>query len=200
MNFKQEDFLADMRDRAIEWARSVMGMGDQVVILDTETTGLGREAEVIQAAAVDVDGNVLFDLTCRPVLPIPAEAEAVHHITNEIVAGLPFFDRAMYPDLLLHLSGKVVVTYNVAFDRRLLRQTCEQFGLTELHALGWHCAMERYAEYVGEWNDYHRSFRWQKLEGGDHSALGDCGATLALIRRMAETRMSKEQEKVLVSQ
>jgi DNA polymerase-3 subunit epsilon len=48
-----------------------------------------------------------------------------------------------------------------------------------------HCAMQRYAEWYGEWNDYFGSFRWQRLEGGDHSALGDCRATLELIRKMA---------------
>ena len=41
------------------------------------------------------------------------------------------------------------------------------------------------AEWVGEWNDYRGSFRWQKLQGGDHSALGDCIATLETIRKMA---------------
>jgi DNA polymerase-3 subunit epsilon len=47
--------------------------------------------------------------------------------------------------------------------------------------------MLKHAEWVGEWNDYHGSFRWQKLVGGDHSALGDCLATLETIRKMAES-------------
>jgi DNA polymerase-3 subunit epsilon len=46
--------------------------------------------------------------------------------------------------------------------------------------------MLQYAEWFGEWNSYHQSFRWQKLQGGDHSALGDCFATLELIKRMAD--------------
>jgi DNA polymerase-3 subunit epsilon len=51
----------------------------------------------------------------------------------------------------------------------------------------WECATLRvkHAEWVGEWNDYRGSFRWQKLQGGDHSALGDCVATLETIKKMA---------------
>jgi DNA polymerase-3 subunit epsilon len=45
--------------------------------------------------------------------------------------------------------------------------------------------MIKHAEWVGEWDDYHRSFRWQKLQGGDHSALGDCLATLEIIKKIA---------------
>ena len=29
--------------------------------------------------------------------------------------------------------------------------------------------------------------RWQKLPGGDHSALGDCRATLAILHEMANS-------------
>ena len=45
--------------------------------------------------------------------------------------------------------------------------------------------MLEYAKFVGEWNNYHGNYRWQKLEGGDHSAAGDCLATLEVIRTMA---------------
>ena len=48
-----------------------------------------------------------------------------------------------------------------------------------------HCAMRQYAKYCGEWNSYYNNFKWQPLSGGDHSALGDCRATLELIKRMA---------------
>jgi hypothetical protein len=33
-------------------------------------------------------------------------------------------------------------------------------------------------------NDYHQFYTWQKLPGGDHSALGDCLATLKVIKDM----------------
>ncbi len=47
------------------------------------------------------------------------------------------------------------------------------------------CAMVAYAQYVGEMNHKGTGYKWHKLRGGDHTALGDCRATLGLIRRMA---------------
>ena len=45
--------------------------------------------------------------------------------------------------------------------------------------------MLMYAQFVGEWNPRHGDYRWQRLPSGDHSAIGDCRATLALIHKMA---------------
>ncbi len=40
-------------------------------------------------------------------------------------------------------------------------------------------------KYMGEWNYYHQSYKWPKLQGGDHTAVGDCQATLRVINEMA---------------
>ena len=42
--------------------------------------------------------------------------------------------------------------------------------------------MLQYAQFVGQWNDQYGNYRWHKLRGGDVTALGDCLATLDLIR------------------
>lgn len=38
----------------------------------------------------------------------------------------------------------------------------------------------------------YNSYRWQPLDGGDHSAIGDCRATLALLQRMATSKSNEE--------
>lgn len=45
--------------------------------------------------------------------------------------------------------------------------------------------MKVYSAFVGEWSDYHKSFKFQRLTGGDHTAIGDCKATLALLKKMS---------------
>lgn len=50
-----------------------------------------------------------------------------------------------------------------------------------------HCAMQWYSQWVGEWNDYHGNYKWQKLPGGNHTAYGDCLATLLVIEKMARS-------------
>jgi DNA polymerase-3 subunit epsilon len=82
--------------------------------------------------------------------------------------------------------GKNAVVFNAAYDRRLLIQSASRLLLPESHLPArWECAMLKHSEWVGEWNDYHGLFQWQKLQGGDHSVLGDCIATLDTLKKMA---------------
>jgi len=46
----------------------------------------------------------------------------------------------------------------------------------------WFCAMDIYAQFIGEINPQTGTYKWQKLQGGDHTALGDCEATLSIIK------------------
>lgn len=80
--------------------------------------------------------------------------------------------------LLKHLTGKLVLIYNAAFDQPIIER---QFGI-EIETA---CVMMMYSEFVGDWSDYWGNYRWQRLPGGDHSAIGDCRATLRIIREMA---------------
>ena len=47
------------------------------------------------------------------------------------------------------------------------------------------CAMIAYSRFVGEWDSRKNDYRFQRLPSGDHSAAGDCRATLRLIQLMA---------------
>ena len=155
-----DNFITEARRNACAWARSLLNIpAHHWIILDTETTGLDENAEVIQIGVTDGAGNILMDnIACKPLRPIPAEATAIHHITNEMMENAAPF------------------------------QSASRLPMPEpLLPVRWECAMLKHAEWVGEWNDYHGSFRWQKLAGGDHSALGDCIATLETIKKMAES-------------
>jgi DNA polymerase-3 subunit epsilon len=181
-----DKFLTEACDQAIQWARAVLA-NENAVILDTETTGLGYTDQVCQVAVIDVHGNTLLDTLVKPTCEFSAEAIAVHQITPVVVAEAPDF-----LEIFLHLcdvtKGKTVIAYNAAFDSRVLMQSAGGDACTDR----WECAMEQYAAYYGQWNDYRESFKWQRLPGGDHSALGDALATLLLIKRMAGSELSTE--------
>jgi len=173
--------------RARNWARDLLARQDWV-ILDTETTGLGSEAETVQIAVIAPDGAVLLNALVKPTRPIPPDATQIHGITDAMVtAALPFRD--LHPALRALLQGRTVVIYNADYDTRILRQTAELAGL-DWRPITVECAMLRYAAFVGQWNSYHGNYRWQRLPTGDHhahDAVGDCKATLDVIRRMAGT-------------
>ncbi len=166
-----------------DWASSLL-QRDNWVILDTETTGLDRTAEVIQVGILSGQGEVVFESLVKPIRPIPWQTTQIHHITDRMVSRAPGFPQ-LYTQLQQVLSGKTVIIYNASFDLRMLRQSCEMHYLRPFNIDSYACAMQKYAAYAGQLNANGRGYRLQRLQGGDHSALGDCAATLRLIQQMA---------------
>ena len=173
---------------AINWARKVLlREKDDWVILDTETTGL-YDAEIVQIGICNLDGEVIIDSLVKPTTSIPEEVTSIHGITDEMVKDAPTFPK-IYPQIVESLKEKQVLIYNKDFDIGILADCCRlhDLKLLELRKRS-DCLMEWYAQYYGDWSDYHRSYRWQAL-GGDHSAVGDCLAALKLLRGMAESEI-----------
>jgi len=182
------DFIFDAHETAKEWARDLLKKNPaDWVILDTETTGLGPTDQVCQVAIINGAGDVLMNnVLVKPTVHIPAVASGIHGITDETVKDAPnFID--VWLEIHKRMQGKRLVIYNADFDLRILRQSAEtQKHTIEFPCSSWTCAMNAYGEYVGDWNGYHGNFRWQRLPGGDHTALGDCRAVLKLIQFMAK--------------
>lgn len=181
--------LRDDRAAAASWARRVLD-GPACVVLDTETTGLHDGARIVEIAVLGVDGSVLFDSLVNPGVPIPAEATAVHGITDTMVSTAPTFS-----DLLVPLTGALlnrkVVVFNRAFDKRRLavelhrhynarwvnlekpergRRRIHPAARAWLAAQAWEdCAMEAYAEWCGDWTwDYDARDNEPLYQQGDY--------------------------------
>src|SRR5207249_12089207 len=58
-------YVSEARQDVITWARQVVEESE-TLILDTETTGLDDDDEVIQLAIIDMQGNVLLDTLAKP--------------------------------------------------------------------------------------------------------------------------------------
>jgi DNA polymerase-3 subunit epsilon len=190
-----EMYLEPPRDRhsAVAWSRDVLA-GPDTVFLDTETTGLGRGAEIVDVAVIAATGEVLADLLVRPDHRIPFEATRIHGIRDEDVAGAACWSDVL--DLLRPvLIDREIVVYNVGFDRTMVRQCCERIGAAVPRA-SWHCAMKAYAAYRQERVRGRPGFRWHSLPvaaasfglpPGGHRALADAEVCRRVVRAMAET-------------
>jgi DNA polymerase-3 subunit epsilon len=184
-NSRDDMFELDHQS-AITWARTVLLDRNNLVILDTETTGLDEYAEIVQIGMIDGNGNTLINSFVKPLRGTQPETRKVNGITDEMVADAPFFNM-LYPQVKSHIEGKRLVIYNANYDMRMMNQALGERVVLLNTTI--ECAMEQYAKYVGEWNDYRCSYRWQKLPSGDHSAIGDCLATLKIIQKMADTEI-----------
>ncbi|MJX93223.1 3'-5' exonuclease, partial [Salmonella enterica subsp. enterica] len=69
--------------RAAQW------LDDGYLFIDTETTGLGDDAEIVEICIIDSHGFIMLNTLIKPTKPIPDEAIAIHGITNEMVAFAP---------------------------------------------------------------------------------------------------------------
>ena len=177
------------RERKAELQRRARNLlAKDPLILDTETTDL--DGYLVQIAVINAAGEVLLDTLVNPQCDISPEAQAVHGITAEMMVAAPTFAE-LEPERQRLLSGRRVCVYNADFDRGILFNECRRlhpeagYGATWLPRVEWRCLMVRYAEWVGEWSDYWGGYRWQPLPGGDHSAVGDCRAALAVLREIA---------------
>lgn len=174
------------RCRAIETAKAWLESED-AVILDTETTDL--HGEVIQIAIINLKGEVLMYENIKPEGEISEEAYQIHGISGQDLQMCPMFFQKR--NLLRSLTMmRPVYIYNASYDVGVLqaefRRVSERSGMAENWQPWPFCVMELYAQYVGDWSYRHKDFRWQRLPGGDHDALGDAQATLKLLKDMAE--------------
>jgi DNA polymerase-3 subunit epsilon len=179
--------------------------GKDFLVLDTETTGLDN-AEVVQIAIINSAGEPLLDTLVKTKQPIPRDATRIHGITDEMVKDCPtWLDLA--PKIKTILDGQLLVVYNATFDREIMHQTAERWDLPKIEwkeICSWHCAMEAYAEFYGEWNNYHGNYRWQRLGNAArncnlptddaHDALADCLMALGVTKHMLKSEPESEQE------
>lgn len=167
------------------------------LILDTETTGLGDDAEIVEITIIDTTGAPLINTLVKPSKTIPAEATAIHGITDAMVANAPHWTD-VYHKVGALVSGRTVVMYNASYDARLLDQTDLIWGVIPDLKNGladFQCAMRAYAEFYGQCSE-RGGYKWQKLtaaaeqqgikiQGTAHRALSDCLTTLGVIKAMA---------------
>ncbi len=170
-----------------------------LVFLDTETTGLGPDDRLCQLAYAfnGEEHEALF----KPPLPISIDAMSVTHITNRMVEDKETFaESRMKMDLMRLLAeGGVMVAHNARFDVDMLRRediVVHQFIDTfkVIYALDENDEIPRYAlQYLRYYFDLNID------EAPAHSALGDVRVLVALFEYLFGVMMERigDEEKVL---
>ena len=181
------------------WAGELLNRRD-VLILDTETTGLDGTAELVELAIIDTTGKVLLDELIKPTVSIPLDASRIHGITDSVLrkAGAKtwLFHHNTFRNTVL--AANMLLVYNLEYDERIIRQTYGKYDLPNplrsIRSIRSECVMLKYAEYrgiPGRYGDY----RWHKLVdayghecGGttqEHRALSDCRMVLGVMQAVA---------------
>lgn len=115
-------------DPVTSWAIDLVAMDKpDWCILDTETTGLEKNDEIIELCILNVQGVILFDKRIRPFKRVSEGAFRVHGISDASLRegeGRARSFAELWPEIFMTLRQfRRVITYNAEFDSRMLRQS-----------------------------------------------------------------------------
>ena len=158
---------------------------DDWLVIDVETTGLGVEAEVVEAAIIGNRGDTLFTPWC-------ARARRRSRRHPKCMGWTPrrsaiSLDSSRSTTMLAEiLTRRTVVAYNADFDQHVLAHTCRVAGLPQIDCT-WECAMLRYEQWRGFRASLATVCEIESIAatGPHHRALPDARLVWNLIRRMA---------------
>lgn len=146
----------------------------KTIYLDTETTGLNADDEIVEITIIDDDENILIDTLVKPTSHTEwLGAERVHGISPIDVKNAPT-QKEISEQIRNVVRDCKVVIYNAPYDRQYLPELEEA---TEIK-----CCMREFAEFNGS--------RWMSLanaaemvgygEDNYHRALQDTLACRAV--------------------
>lgn len=147
--------------RAMDLAQQILAK--KPVYLDTETTGLEKEDEVIEISIVDFDGSLLFTSLVKPSQPIPLDAQRVHHIKDIDVVSAPAWP-IIWPRVRSFLYSRSIAAYNAPFDYRMMQQSHARYRLPWRDNLNMVDILPIYSDFRGIWDPVRRSMKYFKLE------------------------------------
>ena len=167
-------------------------------VFDCETTGtvIGVD-EIVSFAVVRLDGDgnetARYARLVRPSRPIPADATAIHGITDQDVSAAPRFAE-IADQLLGMLDGAVFVAHNAPFDLPMLRVAFRRAGI-DFKPDQVACTLDAY-RLLEPSAAVHRleslCARHRIVFEDAHDALSDVLATAALLRRLLDQGLAPE--------
>lgn len=178
---------------AFEWLES------NVLLFDTETTGLKEEAQLIEICIMDATGAVVLERRVRPSVSIEPEAMKVHGISMSDLANEPQWHE-IWSEIADVLQGRALVAYNADYDMRILRSTQRAYGLPMdwIETIKPLCAMRLAKEAY----DSPKNVRLQAAleaerltySGNAHAASVDTKATLDWLQAIAASYRNLRDE------
>lgn len=166
----------------------------EVAVLDTETTGLERDARITELAVVIVSlpsGQIVRRAAqlVDPGAPIPAMVSRLTGITDAMCAGKPTLGD-LWPKIVAAVGDRPVVAHNASFDRGRLEYELDRAFLGR-PAWRWWCSKALARRVLPGRDTYSLQPLTTALgvaRGTAHRALGDCLTTAALLTHLARGR------------
>jgi len=152
------------------------------IVLDTETTGLDPKSgdRIVEIGCVELTNRMAtgetFQCYINPERDMPAEAEAVHGLSEKFLSGHPVFGE-IADSFLEFIGGSPLVIHNAAFDLGFLNAELERAGRAKLgneHAVDTVAmARRKFPGAQASLDALCRRFQIDNSDRGTHGALKD---------------------------
>ena len=150
------------------------------VVVDVETTGLGRIDRIVEIAIVTLDPETWetvdeFDTLINPERDVGRTD--LHGISASMVEAAPTFSEIV-PAIASRLHGAVLVAHNLMFDARMLQQEFDRLGVVFDPGNGF-CTLRATRNKLPQACD-----QFGILLSQHHRALADARATAELVNNL----------------
>ena len=165
----------------------------RTIIIDTETTGIGEDDEILQLSIIDENENTLYNEYFKPRYKTSwPRAEAVNHISPEMVSDKPSIYEKQNEIQKIMSEVSTVIGYNIEFDLKMLRRA----GIYLNPFADKIDVMKHFADYYGDYDIRHKRYKYKSLQvcaetlgyksDNLHDSLEDCKATLFAYKKLNE--------------
>ena len=180
--------------------------GGRYIVLDTETTGLGENAQVVELGAHEIINGKLtgnqFHIYIRPRVQMDQSVISIHKITNsfydEYYSDVYESDKQNLLNFSKFLGNSLIFAHNAPFDMGVLNSELKYWELNEIPTKRYRCSMRIFMDIIGKLDiKYSNTFtsltnccEYFKLKSNNknfHNALFDSFMTSRMICKIYET-------------
>lgn len=167
-----------------KWAEEVINSGKHLLV-DIESTGGAFFDEAIEIAIADIaNRKIVYNSLLKPTTHINPHAQRVHGIDYRMLANAPYLDQE-YVKINRIIQDKVLVSYNIAFDSRILLQSYGKYDLSLPEGLSWECMMLACNKFLGKQFSLKALCDMVGIVPGNHRAKSDVIAATNVIYKFA---------------
>ena len=180
--------------------------GGRYIVLDTETTGLSENDQIVELGAHEIINGKLtgnqFHIYIRPRVQMDKNVISIHKITNsfydEYYSDVYESDKQNLMNFSKFVGNSLIFAHNAPFDMGMINSELKYWGLNEIPTKRYRCSMRIFMDVIGKIDiKYSNTFtsltnccEYFKLKSNNtnfHNALFDSFMTSRMICKIYET-------------
>ena len=180
--------------------------GGRYIVLDTETTGLEEECQVVELGAHEIINGKLtgsqFHIYIRPRIQMNKAVINIHKISNSFYDDYfsEFYesDKQNLINFSKFLGNSLIFAHNAPFDMNAINNELRFWGMNEIPIKRFRCSMRIFMDIIGKIDIKYSNvftsltncceyFKIKSKEYNFHNALFDSFMTSKMICKIYET-------------